>query len=125
MSGYQFTDVVTSADILRELLGVPSEVSLKKERRALDRHMVAFLGASPFGLVGTVSRSGRCDVSPRGDMPGFVKILDNSAMVIPERPGNKRFDTLRNVIETGYAATMFLIPGRGETLRINGRARVI
>lgn len=125
MTGYPFRDVVTSPDVLSELLGTPSELAQKKQRSTLDRHMRDFIGAAPFALVGTVSADGQCDVSPRGDAPGFVKVLTPSAIVIPERPGNKRFDTLRNVMQSGRIATIFLIPGRGETLRVNGRARVI
>jgi PPOX class probable FMN-dependent enzyme len=91
----------------------------------LDGHMRAFIGASPFATVGTVSTDGRCDVSPRGDVAGFAKVLDDATLVIPERPGNKRFDTLRNILDTGHAGVLFFIPGRTDMPRVNGGAQII
>ena len=125
MSDYEFRNVVTSADALAELLGRPSDLSLRKEKHVLDAHMRAFIGASPFAALGTASNAGLCDVSPRGDAPGFAKVLDESTLVIPDRPGNKRFDTMRNILETGRLGVLFLIPGRGDSLRVNGRARIV
>ncbi len=122
----QFRDVVTSAEELARVIGVPGELVLKKQLPELDAHMERFIAESPFLLIGTVGRDGSCDVSPRGDAPGrLAKVLDARTLVIPERRGNRRADSLRNIIETGRAGLLFLIPGVGETLRVNGRACVI
>ena len=117
-----FTDIVTSEATLRELIGTPSELVLQKQLAALDNHCQTFIAYSPFLLIGTVNATGGCDVSPRGDVPGFVQILDETTLVIPERPGNRRVDTLRNILQTPHVGLLFLIPGRGEMLRVNGRA---
>lgn len=119
-----FPGEVTTAEQLAGLIGTPSELGLKKQLAALDGHMISFLRQSPFLLLGTVGADGRCDVSPRGDAPGFVAVLDRETLLIPERTGNRRADSLRNVIETGSLGVLFLIPGMSETLRINGRAQV-
>ena len=87
--------------------------------------MRRFIAESPFLLIGTVGRDGSCDVSPRGDAPGLATVLDARTLLIPERRGNRRADSLRNIIETGRTGLLFLIPGVGETLRVNGRACVI
>ena len=81
-----------------------------------------FIERSPFVCLATADADGRCDVSPRGDPAGFVRILDDTTLLIPERPGNKIADTLRNVLETGRIGLLFLLPGVGETFRVNGRA---
>ena len=107
------------------MIGVPSELVLKKQLPELDAHMERFIAESPFLLLGTVGRDGSCDVSPRGDAPGLATVRDARTLVIPERRGNRRADSLRNIIETGRAGLLFLIPGVGETLRVNGRACVI
>ena len=116
---------VTSADELSELIGAPSELSIKKQLPELDSHMKTFIAESPFLLIGTFNRDGCCDVSPRGDAPGSVKVIDSRTLVIPDRRGNRRVDSLRNIIETGRIGLLFLIPGLGETLRVNGRACLI
>jgi PPOX class probable FMN-dependent enzyme len=125
MGEQRFQRLVTSAAELAELIGVPSELAVKKQLSELDGHMTAFIAESPFLLLGTVGRDGRSDVSPRGDAPGLAKVLDPRTLVIPERRGNRRADSLRNIVETGHAGLLFLIPGMGETLRVNGRACVI
>lgn len=120
-----FTDQITSEAELRALLGEPSELVIRKQLPALDRHCRAFIALAPFVAVGTVSADGRSDVSPRGDAPGFVRVLDERTLVIPERPGNRRFDTLRNILQTGTIGLFFIIPGIEETLRVNGRAVLV
>lgn len=125
MSLERFRRRVTSADELEALIGSPSELVIRKELSELDDHMRSFIGESPFLLLGTVGREGKCDVSPRGDSPSVAKVLDSQTLLIAERPGNRRADSLRNIIETGRAGLLFLIPGLGETLRINGRACVV
>lgn len=120
-----FRSLVTSVDELRELTGEPREVSLRKELSALDEHCRAFIAHAPFVLIGTSSADGRCDVSPKGDAPGFVRVLDDRTVLIPDRPGNRRFDGLRNILENPHVGLLFLIPNVQETLRINGRACII
>lgn len=122
---YQFTDCVTSEAELRTLVGEPRELVIKKQLPALDRHCRAFIALAPFLLIGTASASGQCDVSPRGDAPGFVLALDDRTLVIPDRPGNRRIDSLRNIVTQEGVGLLFMIPGVEETLRINGRARIV
>jgi PPOX class probable FMN-dependent enzyme len=117
-----FAEVMTDEGSLRELLGEPSELVVKKQLAALDAHCRAFIALSPFAAVGTAGADGRYDVSPRGDGPGFVRVLDERRLAIPERPGNRRADTLRNILQTGAIGLLFIIPGVEETLRVNGRA---
>jgi PPOX class probable FMN-dependent enzyme len=117
-----FTDIVTDLAALRALVGEPSEGARKKQLDRLDRHCRDFIAHAPFLLLGTADAAGRCDVSPKGDAPGFVEVLDERHLVIPDRPGNKRVDGMRNILENPYVGLLFLVPGRGETLRVNGRA---
>ena len=120
-----FRHVVTTESELRELVGSPSERALKKDVAVLDKHCRAFIARSPFLLLATASGSGTCDVSPKGDAPGFVRVLDDRRLVIPDRPGNKRLDGMRNLLQNPHVGTIFLVPGREETLRVNGRASII
>jgi PPOX class probable FMN-dependent enzyme len=111
---------------LRELLGGgPSAGAVRKERTALHDLDRQWLAASPFCLVATSAADGTCDVSPKGDPPGFAKVLDDRTIAIPERPGNRRGDGYRNVLANPHVGLIFLVPGRGDTLRINGRARLV
>jgi PPOX class probable FMN-dependent enzyme len=119
-----FKHVVTTEGELRELMGSPSERAIKKDVAVLDEHCRAFIARSPFLLMATSSARGRCDVSPKGDAPGFVRVLDDHHLVIPDRPGNKRLDGMRNLLQNPHVGTIFLIPGREETLRVNGRASI-
>jgi PPOX class probable FMN-dependent enzyme len=116
---------ITSIDTLRELVGVPSERAVKKQLAALDQHCTAFIQRSPFMLLGTSSADGRCDVSPKGDQPGFVLVEDSGTLVIPDRPGNRRFDSLQNILSNPHVGLLFLIPGMDETLRVNGTAELV
>jgi uncharacterized protein len=117
--------VVSSEQELRELYGFPGERAVAKEQPALDEPCRAFIAHAPFLVMGTASADGRCDVSPKGDGPGFVRVLDDRHLVIPDRIGNNRLDGLRNVVENGHVALLFFIPGREDTLRVNGRARIV
>lgn len=121
----RFEQVVTSDAALREILGEPWEVNLCKELSSLDSHCRSFISRSPFALLGTAGADGRCDVSPRGDAPGFVVVLDDKTLVIPERPGNRRGDSLRNVLANPQVGLLFVVPGADETLRVNGRAMIV
>ena len=121
----RFSEYVTSEAELRALLGEPRELVIKKQMPALDRHCRAFIALSPFVLIGTANAEEQCDVSPRGDAPGFVLALDDRTLVIPDRPGNKRIDSLRNIVTHGGVGLLFMIPGVEETLRINGHASIV
>lgn len=120
-----FDHVVSSEAELRELLGSPAGIAVHKVVQRLDAHCREFIARSPLLLLATASASGECDVSPRGDAPGFVRVLDERRLVIPERMGNRRVDSLLNILANPRAGLLFLIPGLRETLRINGRASVL
>jgi uncharacterized protein len=120
-----FREVVTTQADLREMFGEPSKVVQNKSINYLDEHCRNYLARSPFLIIATADAEGRCDASPRGDAPGFIHIVDDRHLVIPERPGNKRMDTLRNILENPQIGLIFLIPTLQETLRINGRACII
>jgi uncharacterized protein len=117
-----FPGLVETQAQLRALIGEPGEVVKRKQLSSLDAHCRAFIKLSPFAVIGTHDASGQCDVSPRGDAPGFVHVLDDTRLLIPDRPGNKRADTMRNILQTGHIGIMFMIPGVDEELRVNGSA---
>ncbi len=119
------TTEITSAEELRDLLGTPTQRSLEKERTVLHARDREWLAASPFCLVATAGADGSCDVSPKGDPPGFTLVLDEATIAIPERPGNRRADGYRNILANPHVGLIYLIPGRTDTLRINGRARLV
>jgi len=125
MAQLPFTDIVTSEEQLRELLGTPGEGAVRKQLSFLDQHSRTLISASPFVLIGSVNNAGSLDVSPRGDAPGFVQVLDEKTLVIPDRPGNRRLDTLRNILQTSAVGLLFLVPAVEETLRVNGRACLV
>jgi PPOX class probable FMN-dependent enzyme len=116
---------ITSEQALRDLYGHPGERAVAKERPILNEDCRAFIAHAPFLVMGTAGADGRCDVSPKGDAPGFVHVLDEHHLVIPDRLGNNRLDGLRNVIENGHVGLIFFIPGREDTLRVNGRATIV
>jgi uncharacterized protein len=109
---------------LREHIGAAAPITREKVKPALDADLRRFVEASPYVCVATVDRAGRCDVSPRGDEPGFVRILDDNMLALPERPGNRLADTLTNLLETPAIGMLFLVPGCPETLRVNGTAEI-
>jgi PPOX class probable FMN-dependent enzyme len=119
-----FQNVINTEEQLRELMGAASDGAIKKETTYLTDECIAYMQRSPFMLLATSSKDGRCDVSPKGDPAGFVQVLDERHLVIPDRPGNKRFDGLRNIVENPQIGLIFLVPGRHETLRVNGRATI-
>lgn len=116
---------LTSAAELRALLGEPSTGAIVKERPRLHDLDREWLAASPFCLVATAGADGTCDVSPKGDPAGFTLVLDDTTIVLPERPGNRRADGFLNILANPHVGLLFFVPGRGDTLRINGRARLI
>lgn len=116
---------VTSVEALRAIVGEPMPAVKKKVTDRLSEAQQTWLSASPLGFVASTDADGRVDVSPKGDPPGFVHIIDDRTIAIPERPGNKRVDGFLNVLQQPHVGTVFLIPGRGDTLRINGTGTVL
>jgi PPOX class probable FMN-dependent enzyme len=118
------TPVTTEAQ-LRSLLAPPLPRNASKERSALDEWDRQWLASSPMCFVATSSADGSCNVSPKGDPAGFALALDDRTVAVPERAGNRRADGFRNILTNPHAGLIFLIPGRGDTLRINGRATLV
>ena len=117
---------ITSADELQDVLGGPPGVrSRDKERTRLHPIDLVWLAASPFCLIATADAEGNCDISPKGDPPGFLHVIDDTTLAIPERPGNKRADGYHNILSNPHVGLLSIVPGRRETLRINGRARLV
>ena len=110
---------------LREILGEPKELTKAKIADRIHPLNYRFIALSPFVVVATARPDGGLDVSPRGDPAGFVRILDERTLLLPDRPGNKLADTLTNLLEDDRIALIFLIPGINETFRVNGRARIV
>lgn len=122
----EFKDLVQSEAELRALMGDPvAPPVVEKTLTSLDRHCDTFIGRSPFVLIASSDSDGRMDVSPKGDAPGFVRILDDKTLAIPDRPGNQRFDTFCNLFHSPRVGLIFLIPGKRETLRIGGSAQIV
>ncbi|WP_122816396.1 pyridoxamine 5'-phosphate oxidase family protein [Nocardioides pantholopis] len=120
-----WTEIGTAAE-LAALLGEPTRRAREKTRPALLDVDRAWLAASPFCVLATASAAGECDASPKGDPAGsLVHVLDDRTIALAERPGNRRADGYRNILENPHVGLTFLIPGRGDTLRINGRARLV
>ena len=110
---------------LRELIGTPSDLVAGKVADRLNDIFRRYIEESPFVCVATAGAGGELDISPRGDPAGFVRILDERTLLLPERPGNRIADTLTNVLSTGRIALLFLVPGVGETFRVNGSAALV
>jgi len=125
MTTVSFADVITEEAELSEIFGWPSERALNKQIDRLDKHYSAIIEQSPFLLLGTSDATGRCDVSPKGDYPGFVRVLDDRTVAISDLPGNNRLDTLMNLLNNPQVGLIFMIPGMNETLRINGKLRLV
>ena len=115
---------IHSQQHLRERYDPPSDRAVRKQLAALDGHCRTFIAKSPFLVMGTAGGDGSLDVSPKGDAPGFVAVLDDRTLLIPDRPGNNRLDGFSNLVGNPHVGLLFLIPGVNETLRINGRARL-
>ena len=113
---------ITSLETLRTLYGMPGERAVRKELGALETHSRHFISRSPFLVLATADALGALDASPRGGDPGFVKVDALGQLLIPDAPGNNRIDSLQNIVQTGRAGLIFMIPGIDETLRINGDA---
>jgi uncharacterized protein len=120
-----FKECIESQEELRDMLGSPSLRGQNKVISKLDEHCREFIGKSPFLVLATSDADGNCDSSPRGDAPGFVYVHDDHHLIIPDRPGNKRVDSMFNIVTNPKVGLIFLIPGLDETLRINGEATII
>ena len=113
---------LTTRHELRQLYGSASERASLKELPSLDRHAQQFIALSPFVVLASANATGQMDASPRGGDPGFVKVIDNQTLLIPDAPGNNRLDTLENILDTGQLGLLLMVPGFDETLRVNGQA---
>ena len=116
---------VPSQSALRGIMGTPMDLAVRKQLSKLDRHCRAFIARSPFLCIGTADAEGKADVSPRGDPAGFVRVLDEHTLIIPDRPGNNRLDTMSNIMANPNVGLLFFIPGFEDTLRVNGRATIV
>jgi uncharacterized protein len=117
--------ITTVAELTAALGGTPAPRARTKERARLHELDRIWLSASPFCLIATADDLGNCDISPKGDPAGFLHVIDDTTIAIPERPGNKRADGYRNILSNPHVGLLSVIPGRTETLRINGRARLV
>jgi PPOX class probable FMN-dependent enzyme len=115
---------LSDREAIRAHYGTPSLMSTAKELTRLDKHCRAFIALSPFVVIASADSAGRCDATPRGDAPGFVEVLDNSTLAIPDRTGNKRVDTMLNIADNPRLGLLFLVPGLAETLRVNGAVHI-
>ena len=122
---YEPSDVLTSMDQIRAVVDGIHPTQTDKVIDQIDDVIAAWIMRSPFMALSTVSGDGRIDVSPRGDPPGFVKIIDRHTLAIPDRPGNRRYDSFANILETGRIGLVFLVPNRNEVVRVNGHAQVV
>ncbi|MEM7707812.1 MAG: MSMEG_1061 family FMN-dependent PPOX-type flavoprotein [Pseudomonadota bacterium] len=121
----RFEDVITTREQFRSIMGEPSDKVTRKSLSALDKHCGVFIGRAPFMLIASADADGNTDVSPKGDPGGFVKILDEKTLAIPDRLGNRRADTIENILQNPKVGLIFLIPGKTETLRVSGKAMIV
>jgi PPOX class probable FMN-dependent enzyme len=124
-AGPRFHDVITTEAALRAVIGEAGDLVWNKVIAQVDDHCRQFIAKSPFLLIASSDSSGILDVSPKGDPAGFVKVLDDHTLVIPDRLGNRRVDTFRNVLQNPNVGLIFLVPSRRDTLRISGKARIV
>lgn len=122
---YQFINKIETEEELRSIIGFPGELVKRKVISYLDHNCSEFISKSPFLVISTSDEFGFCDVSARGDKKGFVQVLSKKQLLIPERPGNKRIDSMRNILSNPRVGLLFFIPGLGETLRVNGKATLV
>jgi PPOX class probable FMN-dependent enzyme len=117
-------DTLTTPAEIRDHYGAPSALAASKTIHHLDRHARAFIALSPFVVIASADADGNCDATPRGDAPGFISVTDEHTLLIPDRRGNNRVDTLLNIAANPRIGLLFLVPGFGETLRVNGRVSI-
>jgi uncharacterized protein len=125
VTSYTFEDIVSTQDQLRELMGFPGQRAVDKELTYIDPHAKNFIEHAPFVLAATSGSEGKLDVSPKGDPAGFVKVLNEKTLLVPDRPGNRRLDGFTNLLQNPRIGLIFLIPGVEETLRVNGKAMLV
>ncbi len=125
MTAYEPTDVIMTVDQIRAVIPNEFESQTGKIIDHIDSFIRVWIERSPFVAIGTHDRGGSADVAPKGDPAGFVKVVDDKTLAIPDRPGNHRFDTFANILETGRIALMFMVPNRSEVVRVNGTARIV
>ena len=118
------TQTVTDVGTLKDIIGEPKPAIANKEMQALDKHFRHFLSLCPFLCISTADADGNQDISPRGDPPGFVRVLDDTTVLIPDRKGNRRVDTMRNILENPNVGLLMFLPGVEEVMRINGKATI-
>ncbi len=116
---------ISEETALRERFGAVSMLAEKKVVKTLDHFCRQFIALSPFLVLATNDASGRADASPRGDAPGFVEVLDDKTLLVPDRRGNNRLDSFSNILQNPHVGLIFMVPGINETLRINGRGRIV
>ncbi len=121
----EFKDVIHTREALRAILPEPFDLVTRKTLDHLDKHCGVFINRAPFMILASADAAGHIDVSPRGDPQGFVKILDGKTLAIPDRLGNRRADTMENIVQNPKVGLIFLIPGKTETLRISGSAIIV
>lgn len=121
----RFRDTITSEEQLRSVLGEPSERAAAKVIRVIDEHARRFIAHVPFVFIASSDADGLLDISPKGDPAGFVKVLDERTVAIPDRPGNRRIDTFRNILKNPNVGLIFVIPGVTYTLRMSGKAIIV
>ena len=117
-------DIIEDIGEIREIYGHPMERAVKKQLPRLEKHSRAFIALSPFLVIASGDPDGRIDASPKGDAPGFVQVLDDETLLIPDRLGNNRVDTISNLLSSPGVGLIFFVPGLRETLRVNGKARI-
>jgi uncharacterized protein len=122
---WTFEQIITTEKELREIMGHPTEIVIRKTINYIDENCRKFIENSPFITIATSDLDRNFDVSPKGDPAGFVKVLNDKMLAIPDRPGNRKADTLTNIIQNPNIGLIFLIPGIKETLRVNGEAQIV
>lgn len=122
---YKPTDILTTEQQIRDIVDDIHDAQKLKILDHIDQHCQAWIERSPFLVMSTVNRAGQLDASPKGDPAGFVKVIDRQTLAIPDRPGNHRFDSFRNILETGRVGLVFMVPNRNEVVRVNGRAQIV
>ena len=121
----EYSEIVTSVEEIRATIAEPTQASVDKVIDRLDDYCRAIIAKSPFIMIASANPDGQPDISPKGDPLGFVRVLDEKHLAIPERPGNRRLDTFINLLDNPIVAIIFMIPGKGETLRVKGEARIV
>jgi uncharacterized protein len=122
---YQLSDTIKTEQELRTIAGKASWLFQSKILSKLDERCRQFIAKSPFVVVASTGPGGRVDASPKGDLPGFVRVLDDCTLAVPDRDGNRQFTTFQNVLQNPCVGLLFFVPGRRETLRINGKAAIV